>query len=419
MMIRPTVSSAIPNGLFAMKHLSRRSLMTTAGVGLITRPAIARNPFVRTGGGASDNAQRPGPLALQGAVHHIAPPSSAASIQAVINAAASGDTIFFDPGTFNIAGGITLKSNLLYIGNTQEFNGQARAILSGGSIIGDVTNATIYGLTFASSPITINSATNFNITNCFLNGLAGDHTSQLSPNGWTFSTIQWCTFNDGGGIDGGGNGVNCDNLTITRNRFISAAQPISLNPGNNQNANRNMLISFNYMTNVYRMGIEINGTDAAQWTTNLKVNDNYYDGLSTSPINTGDVQALSIVPGETSTVTEIARNFIYYGPGADFADSLDGHIYLGYGIEFDGGAQSSGGHCYIHDNILDGRSGNSSGGWDNSIFGPYTNVAHVIQNNNIYTTRGGDVVAGSNAIISGTTHNFVPKPPQPAGGAGL
>src|SRR4051812_17467060 len=114
-------------------------------------------------------------------VDHIKPGDD---IQAIINNAAPGSTIEFNPGTYQISGTITLRSNLTYEG----MSGATLQATGNNTIMrGDgVSNVTVQGINFDGGPTGINvqdanhaglmltSSSNVNVVNNSFNNIQAD-----------------------------------------------------------------------------------------------------------------------------------------------------------------------------------------------------------------------------------------------------
>lgn len=351
---------------------------------------------------------RPGPPALQGTVHHIAAGGGdqTATIQAAINSAAAGDTIFFDSGAHTVNGVITAASNLLYIGPTVQFSGQARAVLQftnstwPGTVnfqINNGSNITMYGLTLMSCQVGINSCTNFKMTNCIMdmqNETSG--ADVMNFGGVSNATISWNTFQNAAGVGNNGAGGSCDNVMFTRNKLLHCRQPVSWSPDTNAASNSNNVLTFNYMQSVTRAGIEIQGANPNLPTHGWKINDNYVDGINSvaSDFKIG----FSIVSANDA---EIARNYCFFNTTQQNCA----------GIEFSCAPNSGS----VHDNYIDGQNSPGSVG----IFGGYAPADQtVVTNNNVIRCATVYYSAGGGGVFSGFTSVDRGKPPIPDGGAG-
>jgi hypothetical protein len=392
--------------------MRRRRLIEASLLALLPAPAPAQIwQATPAGTPASAPLSPPPPPPLQGTVHHIAPSSSdqTAAVQAAINGAASGDTIYFDSGLHVINGVITAASNLLYIGPTVQFNGQARAVLQSpaqsaypGTVTWQITsgsNITIYGLRFNAGLMNVNGCTNFNLTNCIIDTQrAADGPDALDYAGFSIATIQWNTFQNGAGTNNGGWGPDCDRVTFTRNKILACREPIGWTPGQNTSTNYNNAITFNYISGTSRMAIEIQAEEppvsiSRGWT----INDNYIDGFSGA---TANPQGISVVSAGNA---EIARNYVAgtsASPITNFA-----------GIEFSCVPQSGS----IHDNYIDGKNQPNSVG----IYGGYVVADQTpVTNNNMINCGTQFHSAGGGGVFSGNTSSDRGRPPIPACGAG-
>jgi len=340
----------------------------------------------------------PPPPPLQGTIHHV-PASSrdqTSLVQNTINAAVPGDTIFFDSGMHVIYGTIIPRRNLLYIGPTVQFNGQARAVLqfSDGNHVqfqAGVNNCTIYGLTFLRTEIDFVNCSAITFTNNIFDGHGGarfpNTTLHFFPGGFNIRT-QWNTFlnmPNGGAIWT----YNPNNMTVTHNYFKNIMQSISIT--NEGAGGNNNIITFNYIGSTKRFSIEVAESSlAAPPSTGWLINDNYAVGKP----------GISIVAAGTP---EIARNFIDRTVnGADFG-----------GIEF-----QCRGTGHIHDNYV--RLDASATGLVAGIYGSYDATdTSLVQNNNLFNCDTNvPAYSGGLAVVSGTTHNDLGMPPIPMSGAG-
>lgn len=373
----------------------RRHVLLGAGA------AVAWGRGIRLGLAYSPTLSLPSPPPLQGTIHHIAPigNSQTSAIQAVIDAASLGDTIYFDSGTHIINGTLTPKSGHLYIGPTAQFADQGRAVLqfsNTGSFQADnvgLHNVAFYGLSLLrTTPWIFNGSTRITWTNCFFDNQdyagAPDFIDMSKD---TNNTIQWCTFQSGAGLNNDGFGNKSTNLTITRNRFLNCREAI----GTLDNNSRNMSITFNYISGTARMAIECTGDGRR----GMLIADNYIENFAS---NAGEI-GISLVG---SGGGEIARNYIAGGPGQ------------GYGIETDA---TGGDWIYCHDNYIDQVNQTAPSPWASAIIGPYTNGPdRYIDNNIIGPSQTIDCAAPScgKVTVSGTAHVNRGKPSQPASGAG-
>jgi hypothetical protein len=350
---------------------------------------------------------------LQGTVHHIAASGSdqTTTIQNTINSAASGDTIYFDSGTHVMNGSITLVSNLLYIGPTVTFNGQARAVLQSpdrGTFPGTAnwtitsgSNITIYGLQFNAGQFFIDGCTNFNMTNCIIDIQRGvDGADVMDFGGVSHAVIQWNTFKNAAGINNTGAGGSCDNLTWTRNRHLSCREPITLTPDANSASNVNNVFTFNYCLDTTRCAIEIQSdVGGLAFMHGWKINDNYIDGINA--VSSDFKQGISVV---SCNGAEIARNYISLN---DTTTSNFG------GIEFN---CTPSGNGSVHDNYIDGHNTPNTFG----IYGGYTTSDQtLINNNNVMRCATQWYSAGGGGVFTNFTSVDRGKPPIFACGAGV
>jgi hypothetical protein len=367
---------------------------------------------------------------LSGTVHDIAAPSSSAAIQAVIDGAAEGDTIRFGLGTFTITTQIRPKTNQLYIsaaGGRATLQGPTGAttggalFATGGAYGGSVANGvTFSGLAFQRVVLGADVGNGWTFTNCtFVEDNidnptigAGAAVYAISTTNWLF---EWCTF------------TNClsalhlyypDALTVRHCAFIDCFQPISLSPSASTSQGRNITVQYNYLTGMGRMGIEFHADSGVGYLLNTLVADNFLESWGSIAASGGDSIGLSIVPGAGSGL-QILRNYIRPGVNLNTSPNGAGDIGHGYGIEF-----NSANPVTVSNNYINGLGVDPDFLFDAAIYGPYTNVAHVLANNNNYKNNdaygtGGGTQIGvlGNAIVTGTTHTDLGRPSPPAAGA--
>jgi hypothetical protein len=377
-------------GIHNSARILRRTFLTGAAFPFLVPKARAVN--LLSAPSATGPVGIPSPPALQGAVHHIPPSGSdqTAVVQAAINGAAAGDTIFFDSGTHVINGTITPQSNLLYIGPTQQFSGQARAVLTGGSwgSDGGLRNAVFYGLGVqANQTWGFSGHSGVSFTN-----MSWDNTA-TGVDCWVWTddnngTVQWCTFR-GGGSDNNGGAHNVTNRLMTRNQFYNT-------PGDaiagDFHVSSNCTISFNYINGSNRIALECQG----QQRNGLFVTDNHIENMLSGGF------AYSIVGGGQNIV--IARNFAQ-GPGAAIEWDMDN-------------ANNPGGYVDVSDNYMRGPGV--------GIFGPYqSNPASKLYNNNLFPDGAAGETCGNGGNMPCDQVQYIPatavdlgKPQIPASGAG-
>jgi hypothetical protein len=352
----------------------------------------------------------PPPPALQGTAHRIPASGSdqTTTIQNTINAAASGDTIYFDSGTHHVGGQITLKSGQLYIGDTMQFSRVPRTVMkcnnAGFFLIQNASNIAMYGLQWMRSTNGIfgnwskSSTRNITITNCIFDNqdFAGGP-DMMVWGGVRSLTIQWSSLLNGAGTSNNGQGAACSNLLVTRCRFDHCREAIGWAVGNSNDpvgSNTNLYVTFCVFTTNKRIAVEMapyNGRDNAD---DIKVNDCWIAGWDAS----GTGVCISIVAGAN---LEIAR--CYINP-TDAGAS--GGLYSG--LEFDMPSTKA---ANIHDNNFQNCGGTAIA--DNYRAG----AMNLITNNNFWQC-GSDTDVNPQSTIRGSTHNNVGVPPQPASGAG-
>lgn len=353
----------------------------------------------------------PPPPALQGTVHRIPASGSdqTTTIQNTIDAAASGDTIYFDSGTHDVAGQITLKSGQLYLGDTMQFSGVPRTVMrcnnAGFFLIQNASNIAMYGLQWMRSANGIfgnwskSSTRNITITNCIFDNqdFAGGP-DMMVWGGVRGLTVQWCSLLNGAGTSNNGQGAACSNLLVTRCRFDRCREAIGWavgNLGDPVGSNTRLHVTFCVFTANKRTPVEMapyNGRDNAD---DIKVNDCWIAGWD--PPGTGGL-CISIVAGGN---LEIARCYIDpTGAGAPGGRNS--------GLEFDMPSRKA---ANIHDNNF--QNCGSTAIADNYRAG----AMNLITNNNFWQCAS-DTDVNPQSIITGSTHNNVGVPPQPSSGAG-
>src|SRR5215472_11468076 len=338
--------------------------------------------------------QVPAPPPLQGVVQHIPASSSdqTAAINSTINAAAAGDTIFFDAGLHTVCGTVTEKAGQLYIGPsaTYPLQGQnSRATLDGCNYSGQLrpaSNTMTYGLSLSNMLpwVAINTT-----GASFRNNIQDLHNADTLSfeftchGGDTNTTIDWNTQQNGSGNDNSeceADGDNSSGYTFTRN----SVGPTSHDAVGASGAfNHNTMYSWNYFHDV---------------------------GLNCGACGTAsaiEVSAAQQTPGDHTR--HILNNYISHAVGyclSVIGDYDVGHNYCtngGRALEWDARPDvTSGAFSNIHDNNMDGASAGSE------VLGPYApepgssntnNVAALIDNlkcdaggncsqNCVYTTAG-------------------------------
>jgi hypothetical protein len=360
----------------------------------------------------------PSAPANQGAVHQVAAPSSAASLQRIINGAAPGDTILFGAGKFKITGSVTLAAGLLYKGA-----GASRSILdfggSGGWVINPTSysHITIYGLQFqnAGTPMQLfgnngdaaSPRADIVITNCLFDNKnfhsGGDMLVLGSLNGLR---VNWCTFQNGAGTGNNG-GFNCSNVRWSRVAFLRCREAMgwSVGDGASRHSSANITAECCYFQSSYRAMLEWAPSGPRTTSSALKVLDCYFDGWDTT-YGVGDFSAcISIVPAGD---VEIARSF----------GSCEGVFPHGWFAEVSAtqappAGTNQGAWCYFHNNYDRDN--------ERQLVDEYKGDAnYLVINNNSFHISGGKASYANppGTTQSGNTTRDWGKPPPLAAGCG-
>jgi len=325
-------------------------------------------------------SQVPPPPPLQGVVHHIAPSGGDQTwtIQATINRAGSGDTIFFDAGGHVVCGTVNMKAGQLYIGPSATYPllGQnSRAVLDGCSYTGQFVPASttmLYGLTMNNfKPYVIANTTGHKVRDNIFD--SGDPNSSfinlewLCNGGDTDTTVDWNTFQYGSGINNAecaATGSGSTNFLLTRNHFIQCKNDCY---GPTDDGAVNEVASFNLFE---RPGQNCQGcgTASAIETAGVPHDAHYLNNYVIGELPGGPF-CLSIIAGNREV------GFNYCGGN-------------GAAIEWDPHFTQTGATMNVHDNFLDER--NISGADDNPIiFGPYSAATgSTLANNRLLSSSG-------------------------------
>jgi hypothetical protein len=376
--------------------------------------------------------QVPPPPALRGRVVHI--PTSVSdqtsAIQSAIDAAGSGDTIFFDQGNHVVCGTVNMKAGQLYIGPTVTYPllGQnTRAVINGCGNTGTFVPAShtmFYGLSLDSMNSYVFAGTtgagfrNNTWDNHFTGGISIEWTCH---GGDTDTTIDWNTFNNGSGHDNGEcreDGTNGTNYLFTHNA-MHYCENDCVGPQNDNAVNEE------YSYNVFdRPGQNCNGcgTASAIEISGTNRNGARYIHNSVSYAGGRPGWAFSIIGGTEGV--EVAFN---YCGGAGCVIEWDPHHGEPNSLEVPN-TQS------IHDNFMDACNYRLTGA---TILGPYAlSPGSSLQNNRVLDAGpGGTCVHGAetdgfgtcsypdggicmneNYIAGPTANPGIPAPP-PAGAA--
>jgi len=361
----------------------------------------------------------------QGTVRTVDPPSSSSALQTIINGAAEGDTIFFNPGTYKLTTAVVPRAGQLYKCDT----GANRATIEGpdGDVIyfgrypDTIDRCKFYGLAFHRVVPTANNSSGWTFTNCSFNNdnINNQDIGQgacvflTSPSNFVF---EFCSFRD---ANSGIRMYSPDNTTVTRCTFINITQCFGISPGAGTTQGRNIRATKNYLRGMKRMGFEFHPESGTGYMTNMLVADNFIENWGSPIYSDGNSLGLSIVPS-TGTGNQILRNYVKAGPNLNTSPHGPGTIGHGYGIEFNSDAPVT-----VSDNYINGLGVSPGYLFDAAIYGPYVNVAHILSNNNnincndAYGGGGGTQMGfAPNAIVIGTTHIDLGTPSPFAAGAG-
>jgi len=387
--------------------MKRRTLLGASAAFLAGKPK-RDSAFLFVARSSATGPGVPPPPTLRGTVHHI--PASGSDqtgmIQNTINAAAFDDTVSFASGTHVVGGQMTLRSGQLYIGDTMQFSGVPRSVIScnnaGSFLIKDSSNITMYGLQWVRSNNLIlgawsaGSTSNITITNCIFDNqdfVGGP--DMMDWGGVRGLTIQWCSFLNGAGTSNNGFGASCSNILVTRCRFDHCREAIGWAVGNTPDpgANSHLYVTSSLFTNNQRIPIEMAPDSGRNNADDLKVTDCWIAGWS-APVGAG--LCVSIVAGGN---LEIARCYMDpRGSSRGGTTCLEFDVPVGKAVN-------------IHDNNFQNSASAAIGG--NYTQGPM----NLITNNNFWHCAS-DTDVNSQSVITGSTHNNIGVPPQPVSGAG-
>lgn len=288
-------------------------------------------------------------LPLQGVVHHVSPSSD---IQGTINAAPSGDTIFFDAGTYHIDKTIILKSGQLY-------HGAAGAILQGASPIFEVKpndshDIGVDGLTFEGgtsyfhlygSDAAAGRADRIRIVNNIFRNMrpnASPETVDQPALDMKFVKNSWIDHNVFTDLRGG-HGIisyNPDNTGFTFNIFNNLRQALSMTFEGIERTGRDIYVSYNVCTGIDRMCLEIQDSEGyikagLGWTQRLLVEGNWADGWTSTKVDTKMAYSIVVDSGSGTVVRNNYAKFDGVGRG-DYGNELGGIGAQSYGNYLDG-----------------------------------------------------------------------------------
>jgi hypothetical protein len=291
------------------------------------------------------------------------------ALNAAMNAAQPGDTIFFPHGTYQFNSTVMLKGDISYVGDNKTYL-QGDPSMHIFHISQD--NIDIENFTFVGNPIFIDKPDLTMVQNLTINGNAFQTTATgENNNAITFTTglrDSMITNNSFGPInaDNGVYGYNWDNLTIANNEFLNGNEGIHVTDFGNQS--QNLTIEQNYFSGLHRMGIELQGGG-----NHSVVQDNYYENaVMTSDVN----QNLSTFA--YSIIADQSENNIVRRNTAVDTDRPDG-TGVRVGIEI-GGTNTLVTDNYIvgTDNVLESNDGNGPSSvlaqnnrWGGYLNGPY------------------------------------------------
>lgn len=291
------------------------------------------------------------------------------ALNAAMNAAGPGDTIFFPHGTYQFNSTVMLKGDLTYVGDNKTYL-QGDPSMHIFHISQD--NVDIENFTFVGNAIFIDKPSLGMVQDLTINGNAFDATATgENNNAITFTTglrDSSITNNSFGPInaDNGVYGYNWDNLTIANNEFLNGNEGIHVTDFGNQS--QNLTIEQNYFSGLHRMGIELQGGG-----NHSVVQDNYYENaVLTSNVN----QNLSTFA--YSIIADQSENNIVRRNTAIDTNRPDG-TGVRVGIEIGGtNTQVSDNYIVGTDNVLESNDGNGltsvlaqNNRWGGYLNGPY------------------------------------------------
>jgi hypothetical protein len=335
-----------------------------------------------------------------------------AALQKATNATTSG-TLTFPAGTYKISRALILRSNVTY-------QGQGRAVITGtngGSIMTlpwDGSNITIGGLTFDGGGMGTQGGIDVSIKisgNVFRNLTTRSHNWTLrnaicSLGSFQYSSIDHNTFqnilpNGSTRPDGTSNTIDemnvgvylygIDNTTIDHNTFDHVSEGIKLCFSQPYPA-RNAYIGYNVMTNIHRMGIEMQGpvgcanspAFSGDNTRGMTIEYNNMTAWDDFYWNSTGISEADFLPNGANGV--IIRNNLINGGVASYKGPY------GYGIE--SGALG----LQIYENVIVGSYRQSIGVWSGSTGAVHDNYTCAL-------TKGAALVIGpENAPSSGTQY---------------
>lgn len=196
------------------------------------------------------------------------------TIQAAINSAASGDTIFIRPGTYTE--NLTLKAgvNLTAFGSDSSLNATGVVIISGNATFTGTGSVTISGIqlqTNSAALLTISgsNASVVNINNCYLNCTNNTGITYSSSNASSAINLYYCT----GNLGTTGIGFHTMSSTGKINYFYCSFT----NTGSSLSVTNNSAGTANYIFSMFFNAIGTTSTGA------IGINNSQFD---TSVINT-------------------------------------------------------------------------------------------------------------------------------------
>ncbi len=357
-----------------------------------------------------------------------------AAIQNAVNSTSSG-TLLFPAGTYKISNTINLLSNVTYQGQGATLHGSGYFWLmqtawgaantaiegitfdSGGLCLnGTVTGLTLTGDTFQNLTAD-NSKGNWTLGNAIFSGSGGLRASKISGNTFKNLLVDG-TPEPNGNIDYQNNGAmmfyGLDATSIDHNTFDHVGEAIKVCFENSYQSN-NVYIGYNTLTNIHRMGMELQGPQGCGGqdvlsgpdTNNLTIEYNSF----TSPLDpywwTYPISLANPAPDGGSGaiirynyIVSAVPNYGMSGPngyGIE-AGSADLQIYgntlagpWGVGITYDGAPNST-----IHNNFLCGLANGAS-----------MNIAYE-------TAPSSNVSVANNTIDPNSCPATLPNPIAPA-----
>ena len=352
-----------------------------------------------------------------------------AAIQNAINAALSGDTVYFPGGTYKVSSRINFLSNKTYAG---EYAGTVRSILNQstantftGQLQGGAVNVTLDGLTFQNAGLAVDqsggAAQNLTIRNCtFQNILTGSYPNNqviFISVGATNCSITNNTFTNI--VDTGILCWSLNNCMIADNTFDT------FNEGSHITGTcTNVTYARNVGVNLKRMGIEVQGSGYQ----NLLVEDNSFANW----VNPGTSSfGLSIIPSSGPNVITQYNTLVGIPP---IPGGSTGSNHYGDGLEIGGdqvaqwnfvsgywgcGVVIGGGNVCIANDVLWGPSGTSQNP-SQIQFEPGGNSATTVLTSNSQVNTPNFVGAPSSVRVAATTSNqvqltWVNNTPSPTG----